>query len=428
MRTLVPAIFMAFLPCFAAFSQVSEPLVYFKQDFCDPGLVFQNNSPNTGQVDHVLTSSSAAVTLNNCFLEASRTEPTGGGSVRIIRTSPFDSPAPQSLHALIELEVTDITQEGTIAAYFGIGDGLPTSSTLIANALLFSKLSIDFKSDGAYNLRISGSSGAILSDPLYGKIAITWAMNNSGSTISYFSPLKTEVTLEPGKFDIWIDNHHWINGADRISEVNLNNFAFILSNGVGTVRLHHIEISNNGFQLPLILTRFKAERRLYEALIHWEMAPEHTASDFIIERSTGGAFEIIGSVNVPEESREQTRFSFVDPSPETGLNYYRLKMIGFDGEIKYSPIEVVRFEPSEPVITIAPNPSAPEKISLLAANVNPESLELYNITGGRMLFSHSYDPSGMVLSLYPSRPLTSGFYFLKLLQGEVLKTVKVMIP
>lgn len=429
MRLLAFFLCGIFAHCLMGYSQSSEPLVYFKQDFCDPNLVFESATPNSGQVDHMITSSSAQSILGACYLETSRSEPTGGGSVRIIRTTPLATPVPESLHCVIELEADDISQEGNIAAYFGIGEELPTNSILIANALLFSKLSIDFREDGLYNFRVSGSSGAILSDPLSGKVTVTWVLNASNSPIQYFTPLKNQKSLEPGKYEIWINDLLWISDANRISDVALNNFAFILSNGVGKVRIHHIEISKNGFQLPLILTRFKAERRLSESLIYWEMAEGHTATFFQLERSLDSRyFEPIASLNVTRKERHQRHFSLVDPNPQKGINYYRLKMTSLEGEMKYSPVASVHFDPGEPVITIAPNPSLPDKITLLAEGVDPGSLKLYNGIGTSVLINESYDPSTRILTLLPVQPLTSGVYFLKLQKERVLKTVKVIIP
>lgn len=411
------------------FSQIPEPLVYFRQDFCEPGTEFQSSSPGPGQVDHVFTSSSAFADLHDCYLEAGRVEPSSGGSVRILRTSPIVTPSPSSLHVVLEMEALDITQEGTIAAYFGIGQDLPTNTTLIANANLFSKLSIDFRNDGTYNFRISGNSGATLSDPLSGKITVTWVMNRNETTYAYLTPLKSEKVLAAGKYDIWINDHLWIDGANRISDVDLSNFAFILSNGVGKMRIHHLEISNNGFQLPLVLTRFKVERIVSEALVHWEMEPGHTALDFIIERSADGTrFEPIGKVEVTDENRHLTRFNYMDTAPLTGINYYRLKMIGTDGEVKYSPVGVLNFDPGEPSLTLAPNPAAPDRISLLTEGVSPGDLRLYSMAGTPISLREVYDAEKRTMTLYPASPLPSGIYLLRFQKDKVLKTLKVVIP
>lgn len=416
---------LAFAP---SFSQIPEPIVYFKQDFCEAGLQFQSNSPNSGQVDHVIATSPATATTGTCYFDAERTVASGGGSVRLVRTTPLAAQAPQTLHALIDLEVSNITSEETISGYFGIGNGLPSNSILIPNASLFSKLSIDFKEDGTYNFRVSSSgSPATLSNPLTGRVKITWTMNNSAENLTYFSPLKTPTVLPPDQFDIWINDEKWISGAGRISEVDLNNFAFILSNGVGKVRLHHLELSSNGFQLPLILTRFAAERRLNQAVINWTMAPGHTAASFVVERSrSANTFEAIGSVSV--DNPELLRFQFVDPAPNVGFNYYRLKMIGVDAEVKYSPITQVDFDPDSPTITLASNPAAPDKISMLAAGVTPGNLSLKSMMGRDIAFSHAYDNHSMRLTLYPSTPLSPGIYLLHLKQERVLKSFKVIIP
>ncbi len=425
MRTSALALLLGIVSVIPSLSQA--PVTYFRQDFCKPDIPFQSDTPGTGQVDHVITTSSAAVSQGECYFDAMRTSPTGGGSVRIVRTSPLALPASDMLHVRIDLEVRDITQEGNIAGYFAVGDELIHTHTLLPNASLFSKLSIDFKADGTYALRVPGSSGAVLSDPLSGRIRLTWVMNNKGDHLTYLSPLETSESLAPGKYDVWINDFRWISGGNAISRVALNNFAFILSNGVGTVRLHYIEINSASPQLPLVLTRFKAERILHEAMIYWEMAAGHTASQFTVERSSDEMnFEVIGTL--PVEDLSQNLYRFTDPSPLAGFNYYRLKMTGATGEVRLSPIDAVYFDVAAPDIKIAPNPSQPDRITLLASGINPENISLFTMTGHRLPFGHGYDNSGMMLSIYPSTPLPSGIYFLKITQDRLLKTVKVVIP
>lgn len=425
MRTFVLAMLMGIASIIPSLSQA--PLLYFRQDFCEPGFLLQSDTPDAGQFDHIITTSSATVNQGECFFDAARTSATGGGSVRILRTSPFAIPAPEMLHVKIDLEVKDITLEGNIAGYFAVGDGLIHTHTLLPNASLFSKLSIDFKSDGTYALRVPGTSGAVLSNPLNGRIRLTWVMNNKSDNLTYLSPLETTEDVAPGKYDVWINEYRWISGGNAISLVNLNNFAFILSNGVGIVRLHHIEINSTSPRLPLVLTRFEAERRLQETQVYWEMAAGHTASQFTVERSSDGTnFEAIGSLSVADLS--QNLYRFADPSPLAGFNYYRLKMTGETGEVRFSRIDAVYFDSSAPDITISPNPSLPDRITLLATGINPENISLFTMTGLKLQFGHGYDNSGMMLSIYPATPLPSGIYLLRIAQNRLLKTVKVVIP
>lgn len=83
---------------------------------------------------------------------------------------------------------------------------------------------------------------------------------------------------------------------------------------------------------------------------------------------------------------------------------------------------------SAPDITISPNPSLPDRITLLATGINPENISLFTMTGLKLQFGHGYDNSGMMLSIYPATPLPSGIYLLRIAQNRLLKTVKVVIP
>ncbi|GAA4433957.1 hypothetical protein GCM10023091_08230 [Ravibacter arvi] len=427
MKTSLITAWLCLAVLFRAFSQSGQPSIYFKQDFCETEVPFQSASPGPGQVDYAIATSTAQLLNGNCYLDAIRTDPSNGGSIRIIRTTPLANPAPKTLHAYLELDVRDVTQEGTIAAYFAVGNGLISTHTLIPNASIFSKLALDFHPGGAYNFRITTASGPVLSSPLNGRVRLTWAMNNGAESFTYLSPQKTAVSLAPGKFAVWINEDLWISGAGAVSPVDLNNFAFILSNGAGTVRLHRIELSDNGFQLPLNLSRFKTERKLDEVQVYWTMEAGHTAAFFQIERSLNGyGFEPIGHVDVTDT--EQRGYAFTDPSPANGLNYYRLKMIGSDGEIKYSPLSSISFDRSGPTATLAPNPALPDKITLLCSGFLPGQVALVCMSGHTYRTQNHYDTKTNLLTISPANPLPSGIYLLRFSAETALKTVKVVIP
>ena len=108
--------------------------------------------------------------------------------------------------------------------------------------------------------------------------------------------------------------------------------------------------------LPIELAFFDATKIDANALLDWTTATETNNDRFIIERSTNGStFEAIGVVDGAGNSNTNISYQFVDDNPNTGINYYRLKQVDFDGQFENSEIRTLYFE--QPALFIVyPNP------------------------------------------------------------------------
>ena len=96
--------------------------------------------------------------------------------------------------------------------------------------------------------------------------------------------------------------------------------------------------------LPVTLTQFTVVKQGTGALLQWQTATEQNSKDFTIQRSTDGIkYTGIGSVDAAGNSTSLKNYAFVDPSPVTGKNYYRLNQTDLDGKYTYSPVRVLSF-------------------------------------------------------------------------------------
>lgn len=111
--------------------------------------------------------------------------------------------------------------------------------------------------------------------------------------------------------------------------------------------------------VPVELASFDAILLENETVqLSWTTASEINNSHFEIERSEDGEhFSRIGYVAGYGNSVITQEYSFVDGSPKTGLNYYRLKQMDFDGKFEYSKIETIKIDNAISVISIYPNPT-----------------------------------------------------------------------
>lgn len=97
--------------------------------------------------------------------------------------------------------------------------------------------------------------------------------------------------------------------------------------------------------LPVELVRFDAKADGEAVQLTWETATEQASSHFMIERSKDARnFEAIGMVEAAGESTRSISYDFTDRIPESGVNYYRLKMVDLDETFEYSDIKQVKME------------------------------------------------------------------------------------
>jgi hypothetical protein len=175
--------------------------------------------------------------------------------------------------------------------------------------------------------------------------------------------------------------------------------------------------------LPVNFTSFTATRSGSQALLQWQTAQEENSHDFSIERSTDGvAYTSIGDVPAAGNSAKPTNYSFVDPAPKTGLNYYRLKETDAGGQYLYSEVRTVTFPTSSTQQLVWYTVSSQSAEVSLSSGSN-EYYTLYDMDG-RTIQKGQFSAGKLYLS-----NLTSGMYIVNVITftGEQL-TTKVLMP
>lgn len=91
--------------------------------------------------------------------------------------------------------------------------------------------------------------------------------------------------------------------------------------------------------LPAQILQFNAQLKENRSLLYWKVKQETNLLAYVVERSLNGTtFEKIGTVSARGALQSEESYLFSDPIPVNGKVYYRLKMAGIDGDIKYSNI------------------------------------------------------------------------------------------
>jgi hypothetical protein len=186
------------------------------------------------------------------------------------------------------------------------------------------------------------------------------------------------------------------------------------------------------FPLPVELTSFTGKSVNNTVLLSWVTATEDNNRGFEIQKKDhNGIYYPLAFVNGHGTSVVTNNYSFTDPSPLPGMNYYRLRQIDNNGTSKFSnEINVVYSGPDNFVLyQNFPNPFNPTtnikyfvpidsriKISLFDVLGNEvKTLLNGNITAG----DHNMELSGSGLA--------SGVYFVKLSANDIQKTIKIAL-
>lgn len=145
--------------------------------------------------------------------------------------------------------------------------------------------------------------------------------------------------------------------------------------------------------LPVTLTSLEARARGGQTTVHWETASEINNEGFEVEHSTDGRqWSRLGFVKGNGTTTRTQEYYFVDDSPASGSNYYRLRQVDFDGQYEYSDIVSVyvgsRFEST----SVYPNPVSDELIIDDAVG----QLTIYNVLGQPIVSENLVQPASTI--------------------------------
>ena len=177
--------------------------------------------------------------------------------------------------------------------------------------------------------------------------------------------------------------------------------------------------------LPVTLVSFQAKTENNLVRLTWQTTQEENSDRFEIERSSNGKnWNKLGSVASHGESNVLRDYSFVDQTPLSGTNLYRLKIVDRDATYEYSRMESVDFRNANMMnaAAIYPNPSAGnfrinEKISIA-------KIELFNSSGSLISADHYKLGEGNSIQ---AESLLSGLYILKLQDISGVTTVHKLL-
>ncbi|BDS14622.1 T9SS type A sorting domain-containing protein [Aureispira anguillae] len=148
-------------------------------------------------------------------------------------------------------------------------------------------------------------------------------------------------------------------------------------------------IATQQIDLPVELIAFNAKRsNAILVQLDWATATEINNEGFYIERMLApeNEFETIAYVEGQGNTVQQTLYQLTDENPYTGMSYYRLRQVDFDGTISYSEIRAVAGKALEADLSVFPNPTSKE-VTILLRNVDRQAavVSMLDASGKKVL-------------------------------------------
>lgn len=174
--------------------------------------------------------------------------------------------------------------------------------------------------------------------------------------------------------------------------------------------------------LPIELLSFTGYNDGDVNVLNWVTASERNSAKFEIEKSSDAStFEYIGEVPAAGNSIIELGYNFIDPNPQFGDNYYRLKMIDSDGTFKYSEIINIKVREDnmgvqDGIIKIYPNPTNGYlNIQYQSSRDNNLDLQIFDMLGKNMLSKTEHVSRGMNIIQVNAFSFAKAMYVLKLI-------------
>jgi hypothetical protein len=166
--------------------------------------------------------------------------------------------------------------------------------------------------------------------------------------------------------------------------------------------------------LPVSLVSFTAKAGSKDCILQWTTASEINNQYFAPERSKDGKiFEETGRVAGAGNSTSLNNYSLTDASPFTGISYYRLKQVDYDGTTTYSKIVAVDFRSRgfESVNAYVDYNNQSINASIKTGFTGKATYRLSDVLGNNLVSGPIQSSEGNYNLSIPAHQLAKGIYY-----------------
>ncbi len=182
--------------------------------------------------------------------------------------------------------------------------------------------------------------------------------------------------------------------------------------------------SNISTTLPVTLQNFNGKKVQDGVQLNWTTLSENNNERFDVLRSEDATnFQAITSVKGNGTSTKTNSYAYLDSKPLSGINYYQLNQIDFDGKAALSKTVAINFDVEKDGIVIYSDATN--------LNFNVKSLKngeakvvVYTVNGVEILAKSYYLQSGLSSKSIDISDLKEGVYIVKISLNDMVSTQK----
>jgi hypothetical protein len=184
--------------------------------------------------------------------------------------------------------------------------------------------------------------------------------------------------------------------------------------------------------LPLQFLNFKGLPAQAKVLLSWNIMTSKDVGYFEIERSLDNSmYDKVGTVTTAVKLNEEQQFGYADNinGISNDVIYYRLKVTGKEGEIKYSNILVVRQHLIKTPVTVVTDPAKDYvAVKFFTKKKSIVTIKLIDNSGKTVLLQKQKAGKGNnVLQLSELGKYNNGIYSLQVMVSDEVVTYKLII-
>ncbi|MEM9325988.1 MAG: Calx-beta domain-containing protein [Bacteroidota bacterium] len=183
--------------------------------------------------------------------------------------------------------------------------------------------------------------------------------------------------------------------------------------------------------LPVELIAFEAVAEEDVVVLRWSTATEIDNDRFeVLWSSDAIHFEKIAMLVGAGNTTEVQTYSFIDEEAITGLNYYRLRQVDFDGQSELSGIVSANLKGALPdlEVLVYPNPATADNINLRFRGLKEQPVHILLVDiFGRRVIDEVIDRPSLNYHVRAPQDLKSGMYYLIATHGAEKVELKVIV-
>lgn len=206
-----------------------------------------------------------------------------------------------------------------------------------------------------------------------------------------------------------------------------------LVNSYGSTTTDHYPVMSR-YSLPVLanplpVTGFDAKGDGSKVLVSWHTPYEINSKYFVVERSRNyQTYESVDTIAAHGTTREASAYITYDEKPWFGFSQYRLKIVGLDSSIRYSPVKLIFMADKDFLWKLLWCIFGRQlQYWIDWPRGGPANVELIDVQGRVRYQGHTELMKGKNYKTIDIGQLPTGIYFLRVQSGEQVQVSKILV-